>query len=572
MALDDQVLEIFVLSCLEQLKDIESALLALEEAGNGPGSNEKIAAVFRAAHSIKGDAHSMGLAHISRLAHGIENILQAVKDGRLPISGKLVTVLLQGFDRLKETIIRCREAPPEELSEELARLDAFARFACLPPDIEADVARPPAPAEHEPVPSPTERGAQTSPDGPGGSIERIGSINVPAQQLDNLLNLMGEFIMVQAKLSELASGAGNEQLLSAVGDIERFGEELRMQVLNLRMLPLQVCFSKFRRLARDLSVKLGKEVELVLSGGETRLDKAVIEQIDPVLVHLFRNAVDHGIEPPHIRVPAGKSPQGRVRLAAEQTGNEVLITMEDDGAGIDGERLVREAVSAGVVPASQARDLPAGEVLNLIFVPGLSTAGGVSEISGRGIGMDVVKRNLNALGGSIDISSTKGRGASFRIRLPLSMAIVECLHVKLGDSSYMLQLEYVEECLEYVRSNEKIRKGRMILNVRGRALPLICVRKCFGIPGDGPDRAQVVVVGTRDEQLGIVVDDVVGRKQAVVKKLGPLFGVVEGILGVTIMENGRIAMILDIPALVRMGSREDGKRKNGRENGEIRQY
>lgn len=375
------------------------------------------------------------------------------------------------------------------------------------------------------------------------------SIRVAADKLDNLVDLVGELVIVQAQIAQFVHASPDAQLVNLSEELERLSNELRDSTLSIRMLPIGTTFSRFRRLVRDLSVELGKEVELVTRGAETELDKTVIERLGDPLVHCLRNSLDHGIERPDVRRAAGKPEQGTITLAAEHSGGEVLITITDDGAGLNRERIFASAVSKGII-ASDA-ELSDKEICHLIFAPGFSTAAQVTSVSGRGVGMDVVKRSIDSLRGTIDLESVPGEGTTITIRLPLTLAIIDGLQIQVGNEFYVIPLNHVEECVEHIRSEADGSTTRQqIINLRGEIVPFITLRDQFEVPGMRPPIEQIVVVSSAGARYGIVVDHVIGEHQTVIKSLSKVYKDVEGISGATIKGDGSMALILDIPRLV----------------------
>lgn len=375
------------------------------------------------------------------------------------------------------------------------------------------------------------------------------SIRVPAEKLDSLVDLVGELVIAQARLSQIAGGREDPELLSIAEEIERLSAELRDNTLNVRMLPIGTTFSKFRRLVRDLSGGLGKEIDLVTEGAETELDKTVIERLGDPLVHLIRNSVDHGIESPEARRAAGKPTRGTVRLSAYHSGPNVFIEIADDGAGLDPEAIRAKALDNGLISAESK--LSEKELFGLIFLPGFSTAKTVSNVSGRGVGMDVVKRSIDALRGSIEVESKRGEGTRIRIKLPLTLAIIEGLLVSVGAGSFVLPLSLVEECVELSRADVMASHGRQIANVRGELVPYIRLREWFATDCESPSIEQIVIAGVEGSRFGFVVDSVVGQHQTVIKTLGRMYQHVDGLSGATILGDGTVALILDAPKLIR---------------------
>lgn len=395
----------------------------------------------------------------------------------------------------------------------------------------------PVPPDFEPGGVPFEREAGAVP-----------TIRVRSAKLDTLVDLIGELVTVQARLSQVAAARVDADLDAVSEEVERLTWELRDQVLNIRMLPIGTTFSRFDRLARDLGEELGKDVTLTTEGAETELDKTVIERLSDPLVHLIRNCIDHGIEPSAARQAAGKPARGRVHLAARHSGPHVIIEVSDDGAGIDPQAIRERAVAMGL-PAAEA-ELGDRELFSLVFHSGLSTAPAVSTVSGRGVGMDVVKRAIDELRGGIDISSRPGEGSTFTLKLPLTLAIIDGLLVKIGGDFFIFPLAAVEECIELRQKDAEKADGRNLVDVRGEILPYIRLREQFSVDGRRPEIEQIVLTETDGQRVGFVVDEVVGEHQTVIKTLGRLYRDVEGISGATILGNGSVALILDLPELV----------------------
>jgi two-component system chemotaxis sensor kinase CheA len=379
--------------------------------------------------------------------------------------------------------------------------------------------------------------------------EQTSSVKVPAERLDALVNLVGEMVTVQARLSQTVSSMDHSELLSISEEVERLTAELRDNTMSIRMLPIGTTFSKFKRLVRDLSGELGKDILLATDGGETELDKTVIERLNDPLVHLIRNCIDHGIEPPGVREAAGKPRQGTIQLSAMHSGANVLIRITDDGAGLDTDAIRSRALEKGLMAAET--ELSETELFSLIFAPGFSTARQVTSVSGRGVGMDVVKRSIEALRGSIDVSSQRGMGTTITLKLPLTLAIIDGLLVKVGEGHYVLPLSIVEECVELTREDVARAHGRHITYVRGEIVPYIRLRDRFAVNGNAPEIEQIVITECPGGNVGFVVDSVIGEHQTVIKNMGRIYRNVDVIAGATILGDGKVALIMDIPQLVR---------------------
>ncbi|NDV27228.1 chemotaxis protein CheA [Desulfovibrio sp. JC010] len=380
-------------------------------------------------------------------------------------------------------------------------------------------------------------------------VDTASSIRVSAEKLDYLVDLVGELVIVQAQISQVVSSKGDPSLTALSEELERLSDELRDSTLGIRMLPIGTTFSKFRRLVRDLSEELGKEIDLHTNGAETELDKTVIERLGDPLVHLLRNSIDHGIEDPETRASEGKARRGTITLTAEHSGGDVMILIEDDGKGMSKEAIKVKAIEKGLLSADQ--DLTDKEIFNLIFEPGFSTAQSVTNVSGRGVGMDVVKRAIDSLRGSIDITSEQGKGTIITIRLPLTLAIIDGLQVRVSDDYFVIPLSLVEECVELTAKDVEEANGQQFVNLRGEIVPYIRIREWFEVEGESPPIEQIVITGLEGSRIGVVVDTVIGEHQTVIKSLGRVYRDVEGISGATIKGDGTLALILDIPKLFR---------------------
>ncbi|MCJ2163666.1 MULTISPECIES: chemotaxis protein CheA [unclassified Pseudodesulfovibrio] len=380
--------------------------------------------------------------------------------------------------------------------------------------------------------------------------EALTSIRVAADKLDYLVDLVGELVIVQAQITQVVSERHDPALTLLAEELERLSDELRDSTLGIRMLPIGTSFSKFRRLVRDLCANLGKQISLSTSGADTELDKTVIERLGDPLVHLLRNSIDHGIELPEEREAKGKPPQGNIMLSAEHSGGEVLIRITDDGKGMRSDMIREKGIERGLI--SKDAELTKKELFKLIFEPGFSTATEVTNVSGRGVGMDVVKRAIDSLRGTIDIDSKPDVGTTITIRLPLTLAIIDGLQVQVENEFYVIPLSLVEECVELTRSEvESSDSNQRILHLRGEIVPYIHIRDWFDIEGENPPIEQIVITGVEGSRIGIVVDTVIGEHQTVIKSLGRVYKDVEGISGATIKGDGSIALILDVPGLVR---------------------
>jgi two-component system, chemotaxis family, sensor kinase CheA len=384
------------------------------------------------------------------------------------------------------------------------------------------------------------------------------SLRVPAAKLDAFVDLVGELVTVQAHLTELAAGRDDAEVTVVAEEIERLTAALRDSSMSLRMVPIRSTFEKFRRLVHDLARDLGKSVELTIEGAETELDKTVIEQLGDPLMHLIRNSMDHGIEPADLRAASGKPPRATIHLSARHSGASVLVAVEDDGRGIDAEAVRRRASERGLIAADA--ELSESEILALIFRPGFSTAREVTDVSGRGVGMDVVRQRVESLRGAAEVASRPGRGTSVTLRLPLTMAIIDGLLVAVGDACFVLPLASTLECIDLTRDDIARAHGRHLANVRGDIVPWIRLREQFGMPSSPPEIEQIMLVDTAQGRFGFVVDRVLGNCQTVIKSLGRFYREVQAISGATILGDGTVALILDPERLIQDAVRAQGIR------------
>jgi two-component system chemotaxis sensor kinase CheA len=422
-----------------------------------------------------------------------------------------------------------------------------------PPPAAAASAAAPAPAPEAPA------AAKAAPKTEASGGGDASSIRVATQKLDELINTVGEVVITQsmlAQLGALAEGPSAERLRSGLAQLERNVRELHESVMRVRMLPIGSAFSRFPRLVRDVAQRLGKQIDLKLTGEQTELDKTVLERIGDPLVHLVRNSIDHGIEMPDERVAAGKSAAGTVHLEAFHRGSAIIIEVSDDGKGLDCERILAKARSRGLVGASETPSEEA--IFELIFLPGFSTAEQTTDLSGRGVGMDVVRRNIKALGGKIDIRSTRGKGSRFTISLPLTLAIVDGQSVCVGEETYIVPLVSIVESLQIKASGvNRLSNAGEVISFRGDYLPLLRLHDLFGVePRSRAVQEGLVVVAEGDGQrVGLFVDDLRGQQQVVIKSLERNYGQVPGVSGATILGDGSVALILDVAGLIRSASR-----------------
>ena len=662
MTLDAEMAEIakvFFQESREGLDAMEAGLLGLGD----PSDTETINTIFRAAHSIKGGSATFGFTEVASFTHGIETLLDEMRNGVRPITAEAIQVLLQSCDCMREMIaateaehpldqsristlnndirhilgeragdaaakpkresvgapaatptgwrLRFEPVPdllrlrnePARMFAELARLgdlsteadtsalpllDAMDPEACyLSWDLELTgrVAREQLddifdwvdpgcrlefiPLGDLPVPVPVAV-AKTPPPSPSPittssprAATEAGSIRVDTGKLDSIINLVGELLITQSMLSTFAEGLDPgklDTLRKGLSQLARNTRELQESVMQIRMLPISFAFNRFPRLVHDLSRKLGKTVDIKLTGENTELDKTILEKISDPLVHLVRNSLDHGLETPEQRTAGGKSPNGTIELGAFHEGGSIIIEVRDDGAGLNKKKILQKARERGLVAADQ--ELTDDQIDNLIFMPSFSTADQVSDVSGRGVGMDVVRRNINDLGGTVQIFSKEGIGSTVRIQLPLTLAILDGQLVRVGKEIYIISLLAIVETIQVSQDRLSTLLGSSeIFRLRDEYLPVIKLSEMFGIEPDAGTAEQglLVVVEADNKRVCVLVDDLLAQQQVVIKSLESNFKPVPGIAGATILGDGAVALIIDVRDLIRAAAQRPEK-------------
>jgi two-component system chemotaxis sensor kinase CheA len=543
-----ELVGIYLEDAREHLTLLEDALLRLERGGHDP---EVATSLLGSLHTLKGNSGMIGFAGVKDYVHRLEEVFARARDGALVLDGPVVDRLLQGATALRQAIESSCAAGRESRDLSAERDDLVA----LVGEAASGEGRP-SPA----APWPAKPGAA---DAAAAAPPRSSMVRVDFAKLDHLLNLVGELIVHRTKLNELARPIADlvpdvgPQLLAAVHQVASVSTQLQETIMDVRMLPIRHVFERFPRLVRDLARQQGKQVELVLQGEDTRVDKAVIDEIGEPLVHLIRNAVDHGIEAEAVRAARGKPASGTIVLSAAQESNQVVITLVDDGGGIDAREVRRRALERGLITEDEA--LSDRDAIQLIFTEGFSTARTVTDVSGRGVGLDVVLQSMERLNGLIEAETIPGAGTKFTLQLPLTLAIITVLIVEVGGESYALPSGSVVESLRYTKSEVARIGGRDTLRVRDRIVPLVHLAQLFGTKAATGGDGYAVIVGRGDKRLGLAVDRLRGQQDVVIKALDPaVSGAAVGIAGATILGDGRVMLILDVAALF------EGRRGRGR--------
>ncbi|WP_199749678.1 chemotaxis protein CheA [Corallococcus sp. AB038B] len=526
-----KVLAVFADEAEGLVSSMEENLIALEVSpaeGLLPG-------ILRGAHTLKGAAASLGFQAVTDYTHGVEDLLQALLDGRLTLDETRVSLLLGAVDHLREL---CQAS--------LAGVDSLgavhqAHLSLLREGIVAG-----APTEALPTPAALPR----MPEARGTTRTRV---RMDMERLDRIVTLTAELSVARGRMAQFLSraeesGASWEDALNQQREMDPLFEALQEEVMKVRMVPVGPLFRQHLRTVRDLARSQQKLAQLELEGEDATLDTAVLDALRDPLLHLLRNSLDHGIETPDERRAAGKDPRGRLRLKAYHDAGSVVVELSDDGRGIQRERVRERAKQKGLVAAPER--LRDDELLRLIFEPGFSTATEVTELSGRGVGMDVVRRDIEALRGSVSIQSQEGQGTTLTLRLPLTLAVIQGFAMGVGDQVYVVPIEGVQECME-VPAQERTAEASGVLSLRGQPLPFLRLRQVFSLGGSTPARENVVVLKHPDGVIGLAVDELQGEGQRVIRPLGRLFQGIPGISGSTILGDGRVGLLLDTPALVR---------------------
>ena len=540
----EAILKTYIAECEERLAQMEEALVALEA---DPRAERFLEAVFRGIHTIKGNAASLGFPKVAGFAHVIEDLLQRFRNRSLAITPERITLLLRAIDALRQMIPDAISGSEELHADQVELLTQLADGSSGAIERALPSASPVTAAPG--VDTTVNRRDETD-----SIIDRVTSIRVDTEKLNRMLNLTGEIAIAHGRLRQTLEvrGHGGPEALESHGQVERLTLDLQEQIMRVRMVAVGPTFRQYLRIVRDIARDEAKLVRLEIQGDDAEVDMSVIEHLKDPLTHMIRNALDHGIETPEQRKAQGKNPCAVLTLAARHEGGNIVIEVSDDGAGLDLRRIAERGRALGIIVESER--WTDDELSRLILMPGFSTASKVTGLSGRGVGMDVVKRNIEALRGSINVCSRAGQGTSFTIRLPLTLAIIEGFGVGIGGDTYVLPLHTVIECIEMPMEEQN---GRQlgVINLRGEPLPYVRLRNWFALPSPYPKRENVVVVEVDRARAGIVVDALFGARQTVIKPLGKQFDGVSGIAGSAILGNGCVALILDVPGLIRAVTR-----------------
>ena len=547
---DPELAGMFIADATDHLGTIEATLLKLEKS---PTDLKLVNDIFRPFHTVKGNAGVLGIASIEEFAHKIETLLDLARSGKHAIGAAEIDLVLKTVDLLKliieELPARAAGQPVTDTSarrrELMARVDALIAGTTPPPSNKAGFTTPPPP------PASSSNG-DSDRKGPSTRDEQS-TVKVDTQKLDNLVDMVGELVIAQAILAEdpAIAGASDDRLTRRLAHVRRITSDLQRDTMAMRMVPIRQTFQKMSRLARDLARKFEKPCSLTLTGEDTELDRKVVEHLTDPLMHMVRNAIDHGIESPADRQAAGKPAVAELRLRAFHRAGFIVVEIADDGAGLDTERILAKGKSQGIVP--QDADLSPADVHQLIFQPGFSTASQVTELSGRGVGMDVVRRNIEALRGRIDIHTEQGKGTTFAIQLPLTLAIVDGILLGVGGDRFVIPTFAVQESFRPTPTQVQTMQGQVcMVQVRDRLYPLLHLGEVFNIAGARKriSEGTVVICHESGRVVALAVDELLGKQEVVIKSLGEMFKNIRGIAGGAILGDGRIGLILDTGGLL----------------------
>jgi two-component system, chemotaxis family, sensor kinase CheA len=593
---DQELLEGFLAETTELLEKLDDDLISLEKH---PEDAELMNGIFRSIHTVKGASSFLGFDSLVKVTHKTEDVLNRLRKAELNLTPEIMDVILEAVDLVKTLVsdIKAGEIVERELEATVSKLvpflsenateatvlaPVFASFveensmpqqdgAVSPSGVTGPEPEPEPEALKEPELMPTSAGKLESKAAPvkepppkpvarGEELADNSTVRVDVKRLDDLMNQVGELVLERNRMIQLH---GDYQLgidPTTFGD--DFGKlskrmnfvtsELQMQVLKMRMLPVEKVFKKFPRIVRNLARDLGKEVELQILGEETELDRSVVDEIGDPLIHLIRNALDHGLETPEQRLSAGKSRGGTVVLSAAHEGNQIVISIKDDGRGIDPDRISRKAIEKGLITEEQLVSMGTGDILDLLFLPGFSTKEQATDLSGRGVGMDVVRTNIRKLNGMIEIKNDLGRGSEFILKLPLTLAIIQSLLVEVEREVYSIPLASVIETMRVSKKEFHLMGGQEVLKLRDSVLPLMRLQRVFGCEELSAERDTyyVVIVGVGEKRIGLLVTGLLGQQEVAIKSLGKFLVNLPGIGGSTIMGDGRVALIVDPMGLV----------------------
>jgi len=552
-----EIFESYLVEAREILDHLSQDLITLEK---NPADTDVINNIFRGVHTLKGTSSFLGFNQISELSHTCEDLLNKLRKGDLIANGAIIDVLIEAHNVAHILLqrIESRNLQPIEISSTLEKL--LKAMVNQKENVQAGESKQAKSEEVPPKPEAFDVMQQRTADS---------TIRVDIERLDDLMNLVGELVLARNRLAQATHTLiekyeridMSKNIADVSSQIDFVTTELQMAVMKTRMIPIEKVFNGLPLLARDLIRTTGKEVDLQIYGKETELDKSIIEELNDPLVHMLRNAIDHGIELPEERKKLGKPQQGTVVVNAERDGNYILITMEDDGRGIDAVQIKQRAVEKGLITETQAQEMSTSDLYNLIFIPGFSTKRETTSVSGRGVGMDIVRTNIAKLKGIVEIDSEIGKGTIITLKVPLTLAIIQGLLMKVADEIFAVPLSAVLEIIRVGPEDIYTIQGREIIRLRDVILPLARMADIIGNSKAAKQLpiSYVVVVGWAEKRIGLLVDSLQGQKEVVIKALGDYLGDVPGIAGSTILGDGSVILVIDVGQFIELFARHFGK-------------
>ena len=520
-----EYMKLYLKEAEELLQSLNSALLEFEK---NPGREDLIKEIARCVHTLKSNSASMGFNKIANLSHSVEDALMMLRETKIEASDAIINTLFECFDYLEVSIEKVSNG--EEEPDNSALLKKLEKIKSR--DIKQD----------EPMGAELAEKPHT--------IKAVRSIKVDVEVLDKLMDLVGELLITTMRFQNLNEKYKIKEFDRSISQLSILTEDIQYEVTEARMIPVGQVFNRFPRMVRDLAKREGKKVDFIMEGSDIKLDRTVLDQIGEPLIHLLRNSIDHGIETPEERKKAGKPETGKIQLIARREKNSAIIEVIDDGAGFDPERIRQVAIQRGIITEEEGKTMSKKDLLDIPFLPTFSTSEKVTDVSGRGIGLDVVKNRIEGLNGSMRMESETGRGTKFTLELPLTLAIIKCLLVYVGEERYALPLMNILRIVSIESTDIQHIEGNEVFILDNEDIPLIRLRDVFNLPPKDDDKLTVIIIERGGEKNGIAVDEIIGQQELIIKSVAKTLKKVKGIAGATILGDGYPALVLDIGGLI----------------------
>ncbi len=545
---DENMIYLFHAESVDLLDGMEEFLLFIQDGGV---DNDHINSIFRAVHTIKGGAAIFKFQKLVDFSHVAESLLDKVRENKISIDSTMITLLLDVKDHISnmiDNIIQndCKELYCDTTAQTTASLQSKLSHYMSdkePREQIENIEKEVDEVHEQKIVEPTKEVSNET------KVKQVTTLKIESNKIDKIINLLGEMVITTAGVKEHSTRINDKGLKDSVDSLYKILEELREASMKTRMVPIGNTFNRYKRVVRDLSIELDKNVELVIVGADTELDKTIIEKISDPIMHLVRNSLDHGLESKDDRKKYAKPTVATIVLSATHETGNIIIKVKDDGRGLDKEKILNKAIQSGLI--NKDDNISESEIYHLIFQAGFSTATKVSDISGRGVGLDVVKRNIEELRGSVDINSALGKGTTISIRLPLTLAIIEGFMVNISKQPYIIPSEMILECIELVDEYKEQIAENNFVKLRDHILPILDLRKFFGYDTTNNNKENIVIVYFGISRVGLIVDELLGEFQTVIKPMNKIFKNLKGIGGATILGDGKVSPILDIPVLLK---------------------